>query len=79
MAHEQALAFDPRYVPAWYNKAFALGDDQRYEEALEALERAITLDPHFAAAWKSKGRILRWLGRQSEAKAAERRAKELGD
>ena len=51
---------------------------ERYQEALAAYEQATAMNPSFAAAWHNKGLLLRALGRNAEAEAAERQFSELG-
>jgi Flp pilus assembly protein TadD len=51
---------------------------ERSEEALAAFDCALALDPTNALAWSNKAITLRRIGRNAEAEAAERRAKELG-
>lgn len=78
VAYDRALALDPSYVFSWNNKGLALYLLNKYDEALTAYDCALTANPNDAAAWSGKGLTLRELGRATEAKAAERRAKELG-
>jgi len=45
---------------------------------LHCFDKAIEIEPLYATAWKNKAIGLQSLGRDSEAKAAFNRAKELG-
>jgi tetratricopeptide (TPR) repeat protein len=50
----------------------------KYDEAVKAYDEAIKLDPKFAWPWNNKGNALRMLHRNSDAKAAYAKARELG-
>lgn len=52
---------------AWLNRANALADLGRREEALDALARALEADPGYGKAWFNKGVVLMLLGRRAEA------------
>ncbi len=54
------------YAAAW-NKGVALGNSERYEEAIECFDTAIEIDPRYADAWYSKGVVLANLERYEEA------------
>jgi tetratricopeptide (TPR) repeat protein len=60
-------------------RADTCADSQRYDEALDAYESALTLDPSSASAWSGKAKVLRTLGREEEAQAAEAQAEKLTD
>jgi tetratricopeptide (TPR) repeat protein len=60
-------------------RAGAFATLQRYVEALDAYEHALTLDPSLASAWSGKAEVLRVLGREEEAQAAEAQAEKLTD
>jgi tetratricopeptide (TPR) repeat protein len=62
---------------ALVNKAKALLDLGRYDEALQASENAIELDPDYAIAWNNKGAALINLHRYDEALQALEKAIEL--
>jgi Tfp pilus assembly protein PilF len=74
-AYEQALTLDPTNALAWYNKGDTLYKLNRYEEALLAYNREF--DRNDPMDWRAHALVYRALGRTAEAKAAERRAKEL--
>ena len=61
----------------WLEEAVTLFDQERYEEALAALERALALAPNLALAWYDKGKTLNRLKRYEEALAAFERALQL--
>jgi len=64
---DKAVAGDPYSAEAWNNKAFALANLNRNEEAVEACDRAIALRPSYPDPWDIKGRCLGRLGRYAEA------------
>jgi tetratricopeptide (TPR) repeat protein len=73
-AFDQAVALDPSYARAHYNRGHALHNLGRHEEALAAADRAIALDPNLAAAHNNRGIALGNLGRHEEALTAYGRA-----
>ncbi|MFC2011271.1 tetratricopeptide repeat protein [Chloroflexota bacterium] len=61
----------------WFEKGFALGGQDKYEEALKAYNKAIELDPQYVLAWNNKGNTLGELGRHEEALEAYNKAIEI--
>jgi tetratricopeptide (TPR) repeat protein len=55
------------YAAAWYKKGVALGNSERYEEAIKCFDKAIEIDPSYADAWNLKGLVLVNLERYEEA------------
>jgi len=53
---DRALAIDPRYAAAWYNKGGSLADLGLREEAISCYDQALAIDPGDAAAWTSKSK-----------------------
>jgi tetratricopeptide (TPR) repeat protein len=51
---------------------------KRYQDALATYDRTLAIDPKFAQVLHNKALSLRALGRNAEAKEAERRVKALG-
>jgi tetratricopeptide (TPR) repeat protein len=51
----------------WYNKGWALGNQGKYAEAIQAYDEAIRLDPEDAGPWNDKGSALYNLGKYAEA------------
>jgi tetratricopeptide (TPR) repeat protein len=51
----------------WFDKAFALDDSGKYEEAIQAYEEALKQNPQMIGAWIDKGLDLERLGRHEEA------------
>jgi tetratricopeptide (TPR) repeat protein len=74
----RALALDPAYALAMFNRGAVLHDLKRDGEALDAFNRALALGFDGIAAWNAKAIVLRALGREAEAREAEARAKALG-
>ena len=64
---DQCLALDFHNMDAYREKAIALYDLKKYEEALEVLNRAITLENNFDEGYYYKGRCLEKLSRTDEA------------
>jgi tetratricopeptide (TPR) repeat protein len=74
---ERLVRVVPQNTEAWT----LLGDmylpTLQWPQAVAAYDRALALDPSLVAAWKGKARALHAMRRGGEARAAERRAKEL--
>ena len=51
----------------WFNKGLALGEQGKYDEAMEAFDEAISLNPNYALAWYNKGVVLDNQGKYGEA------------
>jgi tetratricopeptide (TPR) repeat protein len=51
----------------WFDKGFNLGEQGRYQEAIEAYDKALKIDPQYKFAWLNKGWALNNLGRYQEA------------
>lgn len=62
------------YYIFWFNKGTALGDLNRNEDALVALNKSINLKANYGPAWFYRGVYLRKLGRNNEAAIAYTRA-----
>ena len=57
-----------------FNRANALKDRSRFDDALAGYERAIALAPDFAPAHRGRAGVLETLGRGDEAKASNEKA-----
>jgi tetratricopeptide (TPR) repeat protein len=77
-AFDRAIAIDPQYVIAWYDRGNALQDMKQLNDALASCDRALALDPKNASARSNRSVVLREMGRDREAEEAARRAKALG-
>ena len=54
-AYDNAIKLNPRFPPAWFNKAFILSDDLgKYDEAIKCLDTIFGIDPQFTAALYKK-------------------------
>ena len=53
-AYDKALEIDPRYTNAWNNKGRALGELQKYDEAISCYDKALEIDAGNIYAWNSK-------------------------
>ncbi|OYV71168.1 MAG: hypothetical protein B7Z74_07275 [Deltaproteobacteria bacterium 21-66-5] len=73
-AYRKAVALQPDYAKAYCNLGNALREQDRFDEAIAALERAIALKADFAEAHSNLGAALRDAGRYDEAVAACRQA-----
>ena len=73
---ERALAADSTAAMAWLARAYALVqlDPYRMRGASEAFDRSLSLDSTSAEAWYQYGQALMYLGRDSAAMHAYRRA-----
>ena len=38
----------------WFNKGFSLGEQGRFDEAIECYDKALENDPQYADAWHNK-------------------------
>ena len=56
-AFKKALEIQPDYLPATFNMAIAMGDLERYDEALEVLQEVIDKDASIAEAYNSLGYV----------------------
>ena len=50
----QAIALNPAYAEAYYDRGNALAAANRYPEAIGDYEKAIALQPDFAAAYNNR-------------------------
>jgi tetratricopeptide (TPR) repeat protein len=73
---ERAIAADSSSAAAWLARAYALVqlDPYRMRGAVEAFERSLRIDSTRAEAWYQFGQALMYLGRDSAAEGAYRRA-----
>ena len=69
------LARDPQTrLCAHSNLGYALNEQGRHDEALDALDQAVAIDPESAAAHSNRAHSFNSLGRYEEAEAAARKA-----
>jgi Flp pilus assembly protein TadD len=66
-----------QYAAAWAGKGFALGDQVKYNEPIQAYDKAIDINPRDAGVWEGKGIALKALGRTSESDAACAKARNM--
>jgi tetratricopeptide (TPR) repeat protein len=78
MCFDAAIKLDSKYKWAWYGKGNALYEMGNYTDAIKCYDADIKLDPKDEYAWYNKAMALRMLHRDSEAKAAYAKARELG-
>jgi len=69
----RAAALDPSHAEVHHDRAAALEDLDRPDEALAARRRSLALDPAFVRGWHDLGHALEGAFRFSEAMAAYRR------
>lgn len=74
---DKALAFDDKNKSVLFGKALALYYDEKYQDALKAVEASITVEPSNPRIWKLKGEILADFGKVEEAVRTLTRSKEL--
>lgn len=79
VAYRQAEALDPGDFRWPYFQATLVAGRGDIETALAHLDRALAIDPDYAPARLWQGSFLRDLGRDAEASAAFRLARELGE
>lgn len=75
---EQALAAEPGNPDTRFQRAEAVGALGQLPRALADIEAVLAARPDMGPAWSRKGGLLKDLGRPAEARAALRRAIELG-
>jgi tetratricopeptide (TPR) repeat protein len=61
----------------WAQSGYELMNQDRYEEALQALEKSIDINPGNTEVWRNKGVALYFLGRYEEAISATEKAIEV--
>lgn len=74
---DEALAEDPKHVPANYHRGICLAERHRFDEAIEAFDRTIVLDPKSADSYFNKGKIYWYQNLYQEAVAPLEKATEL--
>jgi len=74
---DKALAFDSKNKPVLFGKALALYYDEKYQEALQAVDASIDADPENPRIWKLKGEILEDFGKSEDAVKIFIRSREL--
>jgi len=61
------LEMNPNFAEAWSNKAVALKELERYDEAIAHYDKALSLKPDYVEAWTNKALTLHELKRYDEA------------
>jgi tetratricopeptide (TPR) repeat protein len=64
---DKALALDPNFYAAYYNRGFASAEIGRLPEAMSDYDKAIALRPDFAPAYNNRGIACARAGRLNEA------------
>ncbi|MCX5493820.1 tetratricopeptide repeat protein [Kaistia dalseonensis] len=73
-SYDRAIALNPRFAEAHYNRATTLEALGRQEEAVASYDRAIAARPDFVEAFNNRGNRLAALGRTDEALTSYDRA-----
>jgi predicted O-linked N-acetylglucosamine transferase (SPINDLY family) len=73
-SYDHALAIEPGFALAHFNRALTLHTLGRLAEALSSCDAAVSLDPALPEAWNHRGCVLGALDRASEAVASFDRA-----
>lgn len=73
-SYDVALALQPTFADAHYNRGTALRGLRLHPQAIEAFDRAIALMPDYVQAHNNRGNSLRDLGRPQEAIGSYERA-----
>jgi len=63
----QAIHLYPDFLPAYYNRAIVLANQQRPQEALKDLNYVIAHAPKYAAAYYNRGIVYENLGKATQA------------
>ncbi|MGD0951207.1 MAG: tetratricopeptide repeat protein, partial [Methanotrichaceae archaeon] len=66
-AQSQFKKIDDAKKAEWSNKGIALGNQGKYDEAVQAYDKAIEINPRDASAWNSKGNALSSQGKYDES------------
>jgi predicted O-linked N-acetylglucosamine transferase (SPINDLY family) len=66
-AFDQALAIEPTFVEALYNRGKLLDDAEQLEAALASYDKCLELQPRFVSALNNRGNVLEKLERNDEA------------
>lgn len=75
---DKVIEMDPKFVYAYYNRAFISAKLNNFDMALEDLNQAIQLYPNFAEAYFNRGLIYLRLGKTKAGIADLSKAGELG-
>jgi tetratricopeptide (TPR) repeat protein len=54
-----AIALNPKYEYAWYNRGMALTNLERYQEAIAALDQTLQINPHSKDAPQNRDSLIR--------------------
>jgi tetratricopeptide (TPR) repeat protein len=65
--YHEALTYDPKYAPAYYNIGVVYSELQQYQEALSNYSKAIELNPYYCEAYCNIGVIYKNMDRLEEA------------
>ncbi len=74
-----AIAKDPSYFDAYYNRAVLYYCQEKYDKALADLNKAISLKPDHPGAYASRATVYDQLNRADESLADLKTAARLGD
>jgi tetratricopeptide (TPR) repeat protein len=66
--YDQALALNPDFGPAWYNRAWVLEQLGELAKAIAGLERAVELNPENLQAWSNLGFLANRRGDEASAR-----------
>jgi tetratricopeptide (TPR) repeat protein len=66
-AYTEALALDPHYTAARYNRALLYSEAEAFEGAISDLEACVQLFPGWIPAWQELARVLALAGRSADA------------
>jgi tetratricopeptide (TPR) repeat protein len=76
-AFKKAVEINPRYAEAWNGLGYALRNQGRYQESLDAYDEALRLRPNFPEALEYLGEAYVKLGRLDDARRVLDRLKPL--
>jgi tetratricopeptide (TPR) repeat protein len=65
--YDRAIALNPRYKDAWYNKGYTFHGGDKLEESIRCYREAATLDPYDEVLWNNLGNALYNLDRYPES------------
>jgi len=74
---DKALAFDSKNKAVLFGKALALFCNDKFPEALHAIDADLAVEPDNPTVWKLKGEILEGLGKSEDALKIFTRSREL--
>ena len=74
ISYDKAVAIEPDFQNAWYNRGYTLNELGMYEQAIASYDQVLAIKPDDDAAWNNRGYALNELGRYEQAIASFNKA-----